>query len=56
MFDFEATEMTPADAAWHDSFKPGWTGTGGLTMARDDEQGRMVEVARLASGKLVSVQ
>lgn len=42
--------MTQADAAWHDSFKPRWTGTGSLLIAQDDDQGRVVEVMKLASG------
>jgi hypothetical protein len=42
--------MTPEDAAWHDSFKSKWTGTGALTMARDDEQGRVVEVYKITEG------
>jgi hypothetical protein len=46
--------MTPADAAWHDSFKPNWTGNGGLLVAQDDDQGRTIEVVKLASSKQVS--
>ncbi len=46
--------MTATDAAWHGSFKPNWTATGGLTVAQDDDQGRVVEVVKLASGKQVS--
>ena len=45
--------MTPADAAWHESFKSKWTGTGGLLMARDDAQGRMVEVCKFTQGTQV---
>ena len=46
--------MTPEDAAWHDSFKSKWTGTGELTIARDDAHERAVGVCKITEGTFVS--
>ena len=46
--------MTPADAAWHDSFKSKWTGTGKLTIARDEAHERMVGICKITEGTFVS--